>query len=86
MVLDNQLDRLRESLTLVLPLKFHRYKEVLCLVDVWRMENGNKMDYTFYSHRHNTPKLIFSFRTFIYQNLLSVYRDSSFIRSHFTIH
>lgn len=51
-VIDKQQDRSKVSSIPSIPVIFYRYKELLGLIDVWRMANEGKRDYTFYSYRH----------------------------------
>lgn len=50
----HQLVRSSDSSTPGFPLSFLNYKKELHLVDVWRKNNGNLRDYTFYSYRHKS--------------------------------
>lgn len=53
-VLNCQLVRFSDSSILGFPLSFLNYKTKMHLVDVWRMNNGNLRNYTFYSYRHKS--------------------------------
>lgn len=53
-VLDKHKDRPKVSSTPIIPGNFLYYKKMLGLVDIWRVANEDKRDYTFYSHQHTT--------------------------------